>query len=86
MSQQQNNPWLYSKEYLLSFYSNPSPLLKDIDLELGATTTETLDPLANLPLSEVEKKIFNSFSINSDSKRSNFRNYKKKGSTESGRN
>ena len=50
-------PWQYSKEFLLSFFQPQLDLASDMDLSLGATTEETLLPMANLPLSDLEKRV-----------------------------
>jgi hypothetical protein len=71
-----DNNQLYSKEFLLQFYAPSLPIHPGADLTLGATldpVSDTLPPMANLPLTDLEKKLFSS-SINPENKKSHYRN------------
>jgi hypothetical protein len=62
------SPHSYSKEVLLSYFSSPlsiPPALQEVPF---VCSVETLVPMANLPLSEVEKKLIGSANINAEIK------------------
>jgi hypothetical protein len=71
--------FVYSKEYILSFYTENCSISESLDLTLAAVSAQTLPPLANVPLSDLEKKLFSSSNFNSDgNRRNNFKNREEK--------
>ncbi|ORY39377.1 hypothetical protein BCR33DRAFT_720210 [Rhizoclosmatium globosum] len=56
----------YSREMLLSLFDPDLQAPPDLDSSLPIFVAETLDPVANLPLSETEKKILALGSVNSE--------------------
>ncbi len=52
------NPFLFTKEFLLGFFDKAQEGFPEgVDTELGATVAETQSPLANLPLTDAEKRV-----------------------------
>lgn len=62
------SPHSYSKEVLLSYFSTPLPIPPALQEVPFVCSVETLVPMANLPLSEVEKKLISSANINAETK------------------
>jgi hypothetical protein len=62
------SPYSYSKEVLLSYFTSPLPIPPALQEVPFVCSVETLVPLANLPLSEVEKKLIGSANINAETK------------------
>ena len=64
----EKSQYSYSKEVLLSYFSTPLPIPLALQEVPFVCSVETLVPMANLPLSEVEKKLIASANINADTK------------------
>lgn len=74
-----NNPHLYTRDLILNLYSDQYPFPEDIDQGLAAFVDEPRPPLAHLPLSDIEKRLLNMVSINSEgNRRNNYANAKPK--------
>ncbi|KAI8926187.1 hypothetical protein BC831DRAFT_457831 [Entophlyctis helioformis] len=63
------NPFKYSRDFLLSLFSPDCPLPAVFDTSLGSYNAIAREPLANLPLSEQEKRLLMQANINSDTRR-----------------
>ncbi|KAJ3416190.1 hypothetical protein HDV05_002835 [Chytridiales sp. JEL 0842] len=65
----------YTKEFILSLYNPNLKPPADFDPVPGLTVTDTLEPLANVPFSEQEKKLLAMPSVNSEigNRKPNFR-------------
>ncbi|KAJ1566109.1 hypothetical protein HK096_000770 [Nowakowskiella sp. JEL0078] len=59
-----DNSFKFSREFLLSLYDMDWPLPKDYEANPQATLSSPQPPLANLPLTELEKKLFASSQVN----------------------
>ncbi|KAJ3123390.1 hypothetical protein HK098_001934 [Nowakowskiella sp. JEL0407] len=58
------NPFKYSKDFLLSLFDIDLPLPSDFEPNEHATLSSPNPPLANIPLTELEKKLFSMNVIN----------------------
>ena len=59
------NPFLFTKEFLLGFFDKAQEGFPEgIDTDVGATVEETQVPLANLPLTDIEKRVRVCWSFN----------------------
>jgi hypothetical protein len=77
-AKQTEKQYVYTRDFLLGLFSTDYPLPEDADTSLSAFVAEPRPPLANLPLSDLEKRLLSMVSINSDSNRRNYRDQKKR--------
>jgi hypothetical protein len=77
-TKQTEKQYVYTRDFLLGLFSTDYPLPGDADTSLSAFVAEPRPPLANIPLSELEKRLLSMVSINSDSNRRNYRDQKKR--------
>ncbi len=72
-----NNPHAYSRDLLLSLYRPNLEVPEEADLSLTCFYGEVRPPLANIPLSDLEKKLLTMVSINSEVGNRRFNNQNK---------
>ncbi|KAJ3017113.1 hypothetical protein HKX48_003709 [Thoreauomyces humboldtii] len=63
---QDSNQFKYSREFILSLFDPTLPVPPDFEAAPTMTSDHPLEPLANTPLSDNEKKLFTSQSVNSE--------------------
>jgi hypothetical protein len=71
---------VYTRDFMLGLFATDYPLPEDADTSLSAYVDQPRPPLANLPLSDLEKRLLSMVSINSEGNRRN--NYQNKKRTE----
>ena len=76
----------HSKEVLLSYFSSLLPIPPALQEVPFVCSVETLVPLANIPLTEVEKKLIASGNINADTKHRGNHDKNRKPSNRKGKN
>jgi hypothetical protein len=76
-SQKKEN--VYTRDFMLELFATDYSLPEDADTSLSAYLEEPRPPLANLPLSDLEKRLLSMVSINSEgNRRNNYQNNKKR--------
>ncbi|TPX56223.1 hypothetical protein PhCBS80983_g04675 [Powellomyces hirtus] len=65
-SAQESSQYKYSREFILSLFDPAIPVPPDYEPAGVMTSDRALEPMANIPLNENEKKLFTSQSVNSE--------------------
>ncbi|KAJ3156214.1 hypothetical protein HDU86_003977 [Geranomyces michiganensis] len=65
-SAQDSSQFKFSREFILSLYDPSLPPPPDFEPAAAMTSDRVLEPMANIPLNENEKKLFTSQSVNSE--------------------